>query len=152
MLSSSFVMGAYTSQCDFSGKAIIVRCDGKVLDANKQGRFFSGNGAGSSLEVHGCTLKNGRASVSVVPRLVINVTALLDSAPLLVPGLRVLLGLCSDRLQNVSSFALCCCLLSKPDEENFLLCFWDVFPYPTSELLHVGRFWTDWDVVGSTDR
>ena len=62
MLSSSFVMGAYTSQCDFSGKAIIVRCDGKVLDANKQGRFFGGSGSGSSLEVHGCVLKNGKTS------------------------------------------------------------------------------------------
>ena len=63
VLSSSFVMGAYTSQCDFSGKAIIVRCDGKVLDANKQGRFFSGIGSGSSLEVHGCVLKNGKADL-----------------------------------------------------------------------------------------
>eukprot|EP00935_MAST-01C_sp_MAST-1C-sp1_P000910 g910.t1 len=84
VLSASFAMGDYTSQCEFSGKAIIVRCDGKVLDANKQGRFFYGSGGGSSLELHGCTLKNGKANVSVVcwrsKRL------LLDSSPLFVTG------------------------------------------------------------------
>ena len=47
--------------CDFSGKAIIIGCNGNTLDANRAGRFFRGEGSGSSLQVHGCTLMNGKA-------------------------------------------------------------------------------------------
>eukprot|EP00935_MAST-01C_sp_MAST-1C-sp1_P001343 g1343.t1 len=47
--------------CDFSGKAIIVRCDGKVLDANLENRIFYGKGSGSSLQVHGCVLARGKS-------------------------------------------------------------------------------------------
>ena len=65
-LSMAFVMGSYTSQCDFSGKTIIMRCNGKTLDAGQEKRFFSGSGSGSSLQVHGCVLMRGKASVSVV--------------------------------------------------------------------------------------
>ena len=56
--------------CDFSGKALIMRCNGNTLDANNAGRFFysgsSLSGSGSSLEVHGCVLTRGKADVSVV--------------------------------------------------------------------------------------
>eukprot|EP00935_MAST-01C_sp_MAST-1C-sp1_P001471 g1471.t1 len=50
--------------CDFSGVAIIVRCEGKTLDANLEKRFFYGRGSGSSLRVRGCVLKKGKASGS----------------------------------------------------------------------------------------
>ena len=50
MLSDSFAMGTIGSwqQCDFSGKAIVLRCNGKILDANRAGRFAYGKGSGSS--------------------------------------------------------------------------------------------------------
>ena len=56
--------------CDFSGKALIMRCNGKTLDANLEKRIFYGRGSGSSLQMHGCTLVRGKASVSVVLRLI----------------------------------------------------------------------------------
>ena len=65
-LSSSFAMGSYTSECSFSGVAIVVRCNNNTLDANENGCFFVGEGSGSSLEVHGCVLTRGQAFVSVV--------------------------------------------------------------------------------------
>ena len=52
--------------CDFSGKALIMRCNGKTLDANLEKRIFYGRGSGSSLQVHGCVLMRGKVSVSVV--------------------------------------------------------------------------------------
>ena len=48
--------------CDFSGKALIMRCNGKTLDANLEKRIFYGRGSGSSLQIHGCTLVRGKAS------------------------------------------------------------------------------------------
>ena len=54
--------------CDFSGKVIIIRCNGQTLDAKEAGRIFYGRGSGSSLEVHGCVLTRGQANVSVVLR------------------------------------------------------------------------------------
>ncbi len=52
--------------CDFSGKALIMRCNGKTLDANLEKRIFYGYGSGSSLQVHGCVLTRGKGEVSVV--------------------------------------------------------------------------------------
>jgi hypothetical protein len=60
-LSTSFEMGTYTSQCDFSGKTLMIKGQGQTLDANGGGRFFYGSGPSSSLEVHGLVLKNGRS-------------------------------------------------------------------------------------------
>jgi predicted outer membrane repeat protein len=59
-LGASFSMGSFTSQCDFSGKTLVVKCDGKTLNASatSAARFFYGNGGGSSIEVHDCTLGN----------------------------------------------------------------------------------------------
>ena len=55
--------------CDFSGKALIMRCNGKTLDANLEKRFFYGSGSGSSLQVYGCVLTRGKTSgVSVMLR------------------------------------------------------------------------------------
>ena len=51
--------------CDFSGKALIMRCNGKTLDAGQAARFFYGSGSGSSLQVHRCVLKNGKTTSSV---------------------------------------------------------------------------------------
>ena len=60
-LSDSFDASSYAGQIDFSGKTCVVIGQGQTLDAKNAGRFFSGNGAGSSLEVHGLVLKNGNA-------------------------------------------------------------------------------------------
>jgi hypothetical protein len=58
-------MGLYTGQIVFSGLKLVIIGNSKALDAKKAGRFFYGKGAGSSLEVHGLVLKNGKmASVS----------------------------------------------------------------------------------------
>jgi hypothetical protein len=62
-LTESFDASSYTEQNDFSGKTCVVKGQGQTLDAIGAGRFFYGSGAGSSLEVHGLVLKNGRASV-----------------------------------------------------------------------------------------
>jgi hypothetical protein len=66
-LSDDFIMGSYTytgagqgdSGIDFSGKAITIWGQEKVLDAAEGGRFFKGNGAGSFLELHNAVLQNG---------------------------------------------------------------------------------------------
>jgi hypothetical protein len=54
----------YPGQIDFSGKTCVVIGQGQTLDAKGAGRFFYGNVAGSSLEVHGLILKNGNDAVS----------------------------------------------------------------------------------------
>jgi hypothetical protein len=59
VLSDSFMMGPYTEQCVFSGRKLTVQCNGATLDAAKNGRFFTGSGSGSALELHGCTLQSG---------------------------------------------------------------------------------------------
>ena len=41
-LSPSFQMGTYTSQCDFSNKALVLDCQNQTLDAGGGGCFFSG--------------------------------------------------------------------------------------------------------------
>ena len=69
--------------CDFSGKALIMRCNGKTLDANLEKRIFHGSGSESSLQVHGCVLTRGKTTVSVVLGAQ---SILLDSTPLLVVG------------------------------------------------------------------
>jgi hypothetical protein len=69
-LSSSFVMGGYTGQCDFSGRELIVKCNGKTLDAGNSGRFFKSTSTepGSALlELIGCTLQNGADSGACAP-------------------------------------------------------------------------------------
>jgi hypothetical protein len=61
VLSDNFIMGSYTSEINFSGKAITIWGQGKVLDALGGGRFFRGGGAGSFLELHHAVLQNGNA-------------------------------------------------------------------------------------------
>jgi hypothetical protein len=61
VLSDNFIMGSYTSEINFSGKAITIWGQGKVLDALGVGRFFRGGGAGSFLELHHAVLQNGNA-------------------------------------------------------------------------------------------
>ena len=51
---------SYPGEIDFSGKVCVIRGNGKTLDAGGAGRFFTGSGTGSSLEVHGLTLRNAR--------------------------------------------------------------------------------------------
>jgi hypothetical protein len=60
-LSDSFDASSYAGEINFSGKTCVVIGQGQTLDAKKAGRFFSGRGAASSLEVHGLVLKNGHA-------------------------------------------------------------------------------------------
>jgi hypothetical protein len=62
VLSEDFVMGSYTSEISFSGKAITIWGQGKVLDASGGGRFFNGVGSGSFLELHDAVLQNGYAA------------------------------------------------------------------------------------------
>jgi predicted outer membrane repeat protein len=59
ILSGNFVMGSYTGEIDFSGKAITIWGHGKVLDASAPGRLFKGDGVGSFLELHDAVLQNG---------------------------------------------------------------------------------------------
>ena len=54
-------MGSYSGEISFSGKAITIWGQGKVLDASEGGRFFNGGGAGSFLELHDAVLQNGDA-------------------------------------------------------------------------------------------
>jgi hypothetical protein len=61
-LSDDFAMGSYSGEIDFSGKAITIWGQGKVLDASGGGRFFNGGGAGSFLELHDAVLQNGGAA------------------------------------------------------------------------------------------
>jgi hypothetical protein len=61
ILSDDFSMGSYSGEIYFSGKAIIIWGQGKVLDASGGGRFFIGQGAGSFLELHDAVLQNGYA-------------------------------------------------------------------------------------------
>jgi hypothetical protein len=56
---------SYPGEIDFSGQVCVIRGNGKTLDAGGAGRFFTGSGAGSSLEVHGLTLRNGKTLKSV---------------------------------------------------------------------------------------
>ena len=60
-LSDDFAMGSYSGEISFSGKAITIWGQGKVLDASGGGRFFNGVGAGSFLELHNAVLQNGAA-------------------------------------------------------------------------------------------
>jgi hypothetical protein len=61
-----FVMGSYSSEMAFSGKVITIWGQEKVLSKGTfVGRFFSGQSAGSFLELHDVVLQNGQtASVS----------------------------------------------------------------------------------------
>jgi hypothetical protein len=63
-LSDDFVMGSYSGEIEFSGKAITIWGQGysTVLDASGGGRFFNGGGAGSFLELHDAVLQNGDAA------------------------------------------------------------------------------------------
>jgi len=61
-LSDDFVMGSYDAEISFSGKTITIWGQGKVLDASRRGRFFSGDESGSFLELHDILLQNGYAS------------------------------------------------------------------------------------------
>jgi predicted outer membrane repeat protein len=62
-LSPAFQMGAYTKDIGVYNKAITIFGSNAILDAGRQGIFFNVNGVargpGSSLELHGITLKNG---------------------------------------------------------------------------------------------
>jgi hypothetical protein len=66
-LSDGFAMEAYSGEIDFSGKAITIWGQGKVLDALGgagsflEWRVFNGGGAGSFLELHDVVLQNGAA-------------------------------------------------------------------------------------------
>jgi predicted outer membrane repeat protein len=75
VLSSSFNAGSFPGETNFSGKVCVIRGQGQTLDAafdvsvggsNSSSvaatRLFSGSGAGSRLEIHGLTLKNGQTS------------------------------------------------------------------------------------------
>ena len=62
-LSQSFDASSYPGQIDFSGKSCVIRGSGQTFDLGQQGRFAYGNGAGSSLEMHGLTIKNGKAEM-----------------------------------------------------------------------------------------
>ena len=57
---------SYPGPINFSGKVCVIRGNGKTLDAAGApdccGRFFTGSGTGSSLEVHDLTLRNGNVS------------------------------------------------------------------------------------------
>jgi hypothetical protein len=59
-LSDTFDSSVYPGEIDFSGKTCVIIGQGQTLDAKDAGRFFYGNGTGSSLEVHGLVLKNGK--------------------------------------------------------------------------------------------
>jgi hypothetical protein len=59
-LSDSFDGSVYPGQINFSGQTCVIIGQGQTLDAKGAGRFFYGSGAGSSLEVHGLVLKNGK--------------------------------------------------------------------------------------------
>jgi hypothetical protein len=59
-LSDDFAMGSYSGEIGFSGKAITIWGQEKVLDASGGGRFFIGEGAGSLLELHDAILQNGQ--------------------------------------------------------------------------------------------
>ena len=61
ILSGNFVMGSYSGEISFSGKAITIWGQGKALDASGGGRFFKGDSAGSFLELHDAVLQNGDA-------------------------------------------------------------------------------------------
>jgi hypothetical protein len=60
-LSDDFAMGSYSGEIQFSGKAITIWGQGKLLDASG-GRFFNGGGAGSFLELHDAVLQDGAVS------------------------------------------------------------------------------------------
>jgi predicted outer membrane repeat protein len=66
-LSDDFVMGSYSGEIDFSGKAITVECSGATLDAASHGRFFYGKGSGSSLTLRQCSLTRGRSDTAIYP-------------------------------------------------------------------------------------
>jgi hypothetical protein len=66
ILSGNFVMGSYTGEISFSGKAITLWGQEKVLDSAGGGRFFSADGAGSFLELHDVVLQNGSGQSSSV--------------------------------------------------------------------------------------
>ena len=59
-LSDSFDSSGYPGEVVFSGKTCVIIGQGQILDAKGVGRFFYGKGAGSSLEVHGLVLRNGK--------------------------------------------------------------------------------------------
>jgi hypothetical protein len=68
ILSGNFAMGSYSGEISFSGKAITLWGQGKVLDAAHTmldaaggGRFFISESAGSFLELHDALLQNGYA-------------------------------------------------------------------------------------------
>jgi hypothetical protein len=64
-LSDDFVMGLYSGQIEFSGKAITIWGQEKVLDAGRGGQIFNGYGADSFLELHDAVLQNGSVGAIV---------------------------------------------------------------------------------------
>ena len=60
-LSQSFDASSYPGQIDFSGKSCVIQGSGQTFDLGQQGRFAYGEGSGSSLEMNGMTIKNGKA-------------------------------------------------------------------------------------------
>ena len=97
-LSDSFDASSYSGQIDFSGKTCVVKGQGQTLDAKGAGRFFYGYGAGSSLEVHGLVLKNGKASVRgcvQVSRKFLNFLSCLSNNRRSVNSARIILKLCA---------------------------------------------------------
>ena len=60
-LSQLFDASSYPGQIDFSGKSCVIRGSGQTFDMGKRGRFAYGSGSGSSLELHGLTIQNGKA-------------------------------------------------------------------------------------------
>ena len=65
-LSKTFVAGAYPGEIRIPrGGTCVFRGKGQVLDARNAGRLFRVSGTGSSLEIHGLVLKNGRGDVSL---------------------------------------------------------------------------------------
>ena len=66
-------MGSYSGEISFSGKAITLWGQEKVLDAAGGGRVFSGDGAGSLLELHNVVLQNGQSG-SVSGRVLVVAT------------------------------------------------------------------------------
>jgi hypothetical protein len=97
-LTDSFDASSYTEQIDFSGKTCVVKGQGQTLDAKGAGRFFYGSGAGSSLEVHGLVLKNGKASVRgcvLVSRKFLNFLSCLSNDRRSVNYARIILKLCA---------------------------------------------------------
>jgi hypothetical protein len=73
VLGDDFVMGSYNGEISFSGKTISIWGQGTVLDASGGGRFFTGNGFDSLLELHEVVLQNAQSD-SVSGRVLVVAT------------------------------------------------------------------------------